>query len=153
MFNLDIVYEWIASIPMAGLDVRGLGNVQLDSTLRGLPIFQPDIREQVLTTALTRDSYGTGTVAKMTLTYNIPYVLLYKPVGAERSINTNLREVVAHLKTIFTAIIQNDNPSAVDDVTVDLLPVSMKFGRPVYDANGGAWYGGTVIIGATEFIN
>lgn len=117
---------------------------------RQCPILQPDVTQQITFESFARDSFGDGATAKQTLYYNLPYVLLYAPVGSERGLQTVLPNMARTLSAIVTAFIVNDTPS---DASVDLQIAGFTFGQIVSDPSGVAFHGAAINVMVREFVN
>jgi hypothetical protein len=149
-FELAKVTAHIAVLSITGVTVKDWGGVVDQADLRLCPLLQPDVTRQVEFQAIERNSFGDGAVAKQTLLYTVPYVLLYAPVGSERGLQKILPGMVEVMAAIVTALIENDTPS---DAAVDLQLAAFTLGQTVSDPAGTAYHGVTLDVVVREFVN
>jgi len=161
-------YEWATvSAHLAGLDINAVmpdGSIRAltihddedvrDAVdIRQLPLLEPDFTRLLVVDTIQRNSFGSGATAKQTLYYDLPYVLYYLPVGADRSlakITKNLKETASR---IGAGIIANDVLAASTSI-VDLFIRSMDIGQAtVPDLSGNQFHGARLIIRVVEFVN
>jgi len=158
-FELAAVTAFIAALSITGKDpagnnravtIKDWSGIDMRADVRQCPILQPDITQPIRLESVARDSFGDGAIAKQTLYYIVPYVLLYEPVGATRGLVDILPNVVATMKAIITAFIVNDTPGSV---SVDLRIASFTLGGTVIDPSGNQFHGANIAVRIQEFIN
>lgn len=158
-FELRVVTAFMAGLAIIGkrpdgtsasVTVLDWSGIKESADQRLCPILQPDITQQITLDAYERDSFGSGVTAKQTLTYSVPYVLLYEPVGGERNLAPILANLVTTMSAIVSAVIANDTPS---NVSVDLQIAAFTLGGTVNDAAGNPFHGVQITVRVKEFIN
>lgn len=157
-FELATVTAHIAGLSVTGKSSSGsakavtlndFNDIKEQADIRLCPQFQPDITRQVTFQSVMRDSFGDGAVAKQTMYYTIPYVLLYEPAGSTRGLYEIFPNMVYTMSAIISELIENDTPS---DSTVDLQIGEFTLGGLVIDPSGAQFHGVYVTVIAREFI-
>lgn len=160
----------VVTAHIAALDVQGQGSdgssksvtmndfadIKEQADIRLCPQFQPDITRQITFTSIQRDSFGDGPVAKQTLIYTIPYVLLYEPVGSSRGLTDIFPNLVYTMSQVVSELIEHDTPQengSNSDYSVDLQIAAYTLGGTVVDPAGNLFHGANVSVIVREFIN
>lgn len=157
-FELAAVTAFIAGLNVTGKSSTGAFKAvtindwadfkeEVDTNL--CPVFQPDITSQITVESFERDSFGSGSTAKQTLVYTIPYVLLFEPAVATRAYYEVFPNLVYTLGRVMSALIVNDTPT---DLSVDLIISAVIFGQTVSDQNGNPFHGASVSVRVTEYV-
>lgn len=164
-FDMATVTAHIAALTVNGKNAAGTAKavtmldyngIKETADTRLCPMFQPDINRQVTFQVFQRDSFGPGTVAKQTLYYTVPYVLLYEPAGATRGLFEVLPNMVYTMSAIITALVNNDTPQSGglnSNLSVDMQIAAFTLGGIVNDPSGNAYHGVNVDVLVREFIN
>jgi hypothetical protein len=142
------VCDSIAALSVTGLNILDVDQIPPDVT-RLYPVLFPEPLEFVTDFAMERDSFGGGSTAKMTVTYNLHYTFCFTPIGAGR---TGL-DLYDEMLTLAAAIL--DAVLAIDTFTggVDMVPLApVEFG-PVPDPAGNQYLGCRFTFQVQEFVN
>lgn len=136
---------------IAGLDVDGvriLNDPPADLT-RLTPVMFPEPVDFLSDFAMVRDSFGGGSVAKMTVDYSLHYTFCYAPVGAGRTGLDIYIDMLEKVGLILDAILAID----VIDGAVDLVPTAVSEMGGVPDPAGNTYLGCRITIHTQEFVN
>ena len=144
--QITTVCKHIAEMEVDGVKIAGLGNIPAN-------IHEPYIIPLPnLVTGFTciRETFGTGSTAKYTVTYNLNYRLCYIPVSETRATNLDHFDdmVSAYGRFIDQAIINDALTGAVDVIPQD----TVNFGI-VEDPAGNPFWGCDIAIGIVEYVN
>ena len=157
-FELATVTAHIAGLTVTGKSSSGadktvtlndFDSIKEQADIRLCPQFQPDITRQVTFQAIERNSFGNGAVAKQTLYYTIPYVLLYEPISSTRGLIEVFPNMIYTMSAIITELIEHDTPS---NMTVDMQINEFTLGGTVNDPSGAQFHGVNVSVIVREFI-
>lgn len=142
------VADSIAGISVSNLEILDINEIpkKIDarkSYMAGLPNF-------VTNFSVTRDSFGGGSTAKMTVRYDLNYRLFYKPAGAGRE---TVIEPFSGLVAMWAAVI--DAVLVLDVVAglIDIIPASVANMGMVNDPSDNVWYGCDIPFTIQEFVN
>lgn len=156
-FEIDTVATAIAGLTIAGVYGGGSKNVTIkDLTAvpeavdaRQCPVLFPNPVGFVTSIAVNYDSFGPGVSAKITVTYEMNYLLAFEKIGQGRGLFDLEQEFVKTLKAILTAFITNDSLNGA--VEIHLTEVG-NFG-PVTDPAGNTFHGCELKLAVIEFVN
>jgi len=152
MFELSTVTAFVAGLSVSGVTMLDYGDVKMAFDDRDGPVFYPNVAAPVTVNLLERDSVGAGTEAAMTLVYSVPYRLLYAQFGVERGLSDIWPGMIATLRNIFTALVENDTP-VLGGSSVNLEITSVTLGATVADPAAKPFHGADVVIQIMEFIH
>ena len=82
--QLSTIANSITGITVSGLTIKDVDEIPTDIIQRQCPLLIPNPENYISNPLIKVDSFGTGTDRKMTLTYNLNYILIYSQVGAGR---------------------------------------------------------------------
>lgn len=145
--SIATIADSISNLSVSGLTIKDMDTIPasasgLGSLLIPLPNFVTDFN-------MSRDSYGGGSTAKMTVTYNLNYRLLFAPAGSGRDLEY-FDNMVSMVGLLWDAVM------AIELITgaVDLIPAGLSNMGLVNDpAEQNEYYGCDVAFMVTEFVN
>jgi len=140
------VVDAISGLTVTGLTIKDMDQIpgaaeMRSATLLPLPDFLTNYEFE-------RNSVGGGSIAKMTVYYQLNYRLLYKPAGAGRAIEY-FDNMVSMVGLIMDAVMAIDTMSG----TVDITPVSVTNMGLVNDPADNPFYGCDIAFRIMEFVN
>lgn len=138
----------ISNLNVPGVEIKNLYEVP-EAVDERFPTLYPEPSGFVSEFTVTKNSFGTGMTAMMTVTYNLTYTFCFAPVSSERTIFVKWAEMVEKAFRIYDTIIAAC-PLA-GSVETELQNV-FEFG-PVSDPAGNTFHGCKFIIHVTEFVN
>lgn len=131
----------VSGVAIADMDAIPESTKMIGPALIPLPGFVTDFN-------MTRDSFGGGSTAKMTVTYTLNYRLLFCPIGGGRDLQY-FDDMVTKVGLIWDAIVAIDTLSG----SIDVIPNGMSNMGVVNDPSGGDYYGCDLALLVTEFVN
>ena len=145
---LATVADAIAGLAVASLTMKDINEIPAEVGNRA-PMLIP-AANFMSDFVMERDSFGGGSVAKMTVTYTLNYVLCYKAAAAGRS---GILEYYDEMIAMTTAIL--DKVLAVDTMagTIDIVPISVSGMGVVQDPAGMDYIGCYLAFRVQEFVN
>ena len=146
---LATVTNSIAALTVTGLTIKDIDEIPTETGVRS-PMLIPGY-PLVTDMELVRDSYGGGSMAKMTISYTLNYLLCYTPIGAGRA---NVLEYYDNMVSLTTALL--DAVIAIDTFSggIDIQPLPItSIGITVTDPSGTEYLGANVAFRVMEFIN
>ena len=143
------IADSIAAVSVSGVTIKDLNEIPEAVTLRDCPVLFPRPDGFVTDLAVKRDSFGTGAVAKMTVTYILTYTFCHAPIGSGRGLFDVYDNMIANAFAIIDAIITNDTVTGLVDLQVD---DALNFG-PVEDPSGNVFHGCEIQLYVMEFVN
>jgi hypothetical protein len=156
-FEIDTVATAIAGLTIAGVYGGSAKNVTIkDLTAvpeavdaRQCPVFYPEPVGLVSNILVNYDSFGPGSGAKITVTYDLTYTLAFAKIGQERGLFTIEQEFIKTVKAILTAFITNDSLNGA----VEIHPTGVSNFGPVADPSGATYHGCQMTLSIIEFVN
>jgi len=82
--QLVTIADSISKISVSGLTIKDVDQIPTSINQRECPLLIPNPENYVSNALIEVDSFGTGTDRKMTLTYNLNYILIHSMVGGGR---------------------------------------------------------------------
>lgn len=82
---LATIADSITGITVSGLTIKDVDQIPTAINQRECPLLIPNPENYISNCIIGVDSFGSGTSRKMTLTYNLNYILIYSTVGAGRT--------------------------------------------------------------------
>ena len=149
-FNLATVTAFISTLSMSGIVVKDYGTIQDDFDARQFPILAPDLYQPVTIQRVQRDSFGSGTTARQTILYTIPYVLACYDQGEGRGVRDIAPGVATAISTVATALIKNDTPG---DLNVDMVLQNATINVIVNDPRGTGYHGARLVVLVKEYVD
>ena len=138
----------IAALHVAGVSMLDIDQMPPDAT-RIAPCLFPEPVAFMTDFVMERDSYGGGSTALMTVTYDLHYTFLFAPIGAGRTGLDIYDEMLAKVTLILDAVLAVD----VMNGTVDIQPVEVVELGPVPDPAGNQYLGCRMTFQVQEFVN
>lgn len=139
----------IAALSVSGVTIKDIDEIPEAVLERDCPILYPEPAGFITDFIMVRDSFGPGTSAKITVSYNMTYTFLYSAVGSGRGLFDVYDDMVTKMGLILDAIIANDNLTGAIDFTPD---EAFNFG-PTADPAGSVFHGAQLVFGIVEFVN
>ena len=145
---ISTVAHSISGLTVAGLVIKDKHDVPAGGDPRQ-PLLIP-LTQYVSDFTMERDSFGGGSVAKMTVTYTLNYRFLYKPVGTGRE---NILEVFSAMVDMVALIW--DAVLAIDVIAgaIDIIPISPVGMGVVEDPSAMPYWGCDLSFQVMEFVN
>lgn len=146
--SLTTITNSISRLSVPGLTILDVDEIPAvvdmrTSCMMPLPDFLTDFE-------MTRDSYGGGSTADMTVGYTLHYRLFYRPVGTGRIVTieaaAGLLEMVGK---ILDAVLAIDTIDGVEDIT----PQDVTNMGIVNDPSDNQWHGCDFSFRVMEFVN
>ena len=138
----------IQGLTIAGVKVLDLDEISPE-VVRQTPVLFPEPLEFITDFSMERDSFGGGSVAKMTVTYNLHYTFCYAPIGSGRMGLDIYSGMIEAAMSILDAVLAIDTMDGLIDI-IPLAPV--EFG-PVPDPAGNQYLGCRFAFQVMEFVN
>ena len=138
----------IAAFSISGVTVTDLDDFKDEVSKRDVPYLMP-APDYFSAPAITRDSQGPGSVAKLTAKYILKYRFLYETIGSERKYANIFQGFVGKVALILDAIILNDSTADA----IDLWAGDISAFGVVTDPAGNQFYGSDIAIVVTEYVN
>jgi hypothetical protein len=156
-FEIDTVATAIAGLTIAGVYGGGSKNVVIKDLTgvpeavdaRQCPVLYPEPVGMVQNILVNYDSFGPGTSAKITVTYDLTYTLAFAKIGQERGLFTIEQEFIKTVKAILTAFITNDSLNGA----VEIHPSEVSNFGPIADPSGATYHGCQFKLSVLEFVN
>lgn len=82
--QLATIANSIAGMTVSGLTIKDIDEIPTTINQRDLPLLIPEPDKYISVPKIEVDSFGTGSNRKMTLAYNLNYMLIYGLIGAGR---------------------------------------------------------------------
>jgi hypothetical protein len=141
------VTDSIAALTVAGLHIQAL-DIPPDAT-RQTPILFPEPVNFLTDFTMVRDSFGGGSSALMTVTYQLHYTFCFVPIGSGRTGLDLYSDMTAMVAAIFDAIM------AIDTLTgaIDIQPLAATEFGPVPDPAGNQYLGCRLAFQISEYVN
>lgn len=138
----------IASLSVSGVTIKDDAAIPINAERLGAVLY-PEPVDFISDIGLERDSYGGGSVAKMTFSYTLNYTFCYTPVGSGRYGLDQYSDLVNKIAAILDAII------AIDTIggAVDIVPKRLSGVGPVPDPSGNMYLGCKIAVNIMEFVN
>lgn len=83
--KLSTIANSITGISVTGLTIKDIDEIPQGLLNRDCPVLIPNPENYVSNFSVQVDSFGTGSQRKMTITYQLNYMLLYSEVGVGRT--------------------------------------------------------------------
>lgn len=147
--KFSLIADSIASISVSGVTIKDIDEIPESVSARDCPIMYPEPDGFISGLTYTRDSTGPGLVAQATVTYNMTYAFLYKPVGIGRGLFVVYNDMMTKFGLIVDAIIISDVLNHVMDLTIGDV---IQFGA-VPDPAGNMFIGTRLVLKISEFVN
>jgi hypothetical protein len=140
------VVDSISKLSVSGLTIKDMDEIAGAVDPRAPTLFP--MADFITNVQFARNSFGGGSIAKMTLSYTLNYRLCYKPVAAGRSIEY-FDNMVAMCGLVLDAIM------AIDTLTgcVDTVISNVQNMGIVMDPSDNQFYGCDMSFIVTEFVN
>ena len=140
------VTDSIAALTVAGLRILDM-EIPADAT-RQTPCLFPEPLNFMTDFVMVRDSFGGGSSALMTVTYQLHYTFLFAPIGAGRTGLDMYSPMTAMVAAVFDAVM------AIDTLTgaIDIQPLAATEFGPVPDPAGNQYLGCRLAFSITEFV-
>lgn len=146
--EITTIADSISALSVSGVKICDLDEIPDAVDFRQPTIF-PLAYNFVTDLALTRDSYGGGSTAKMTIEYNLNYRLCFAPVEEGRGLFGVYKNMVTAAYRFLDAVIAIDTLEGLEDI----YPAdTVAFGY-VQDMAGNPFHGCDFVIHILEFIN
>jgi hypothetical protein len=113
------------------------------------PVLFPEPVNFVTDFSMTRDSFGGGSVAKMTVLYTLHYTFCYTQIGAARTGLDAYIGAVEMAALILDAVLDIDTFSG----GIDIQPIEVSEFGPVPDPAGNQYLGCRFAFQVQEYVN
>jgi hypothetical protein len=151
--QLATVAETISNIAVAGLVIKDSDEIPAEVGVRKPAVMIP-MPNIVTDFSMVRDSFGGGSTAKMTVSYNMNYRLLYEPVGLNQGKTLKVFDgLMKMIGLILDAVLVIDVFNATHTEIIDIVPVSVTNMGIVNDPSDRSFYGADFQFMVTEFVN
>lgn len=144
---LTTITNSIAALSVSGVTLKDIDEIPETATGLG-PVIYPKPDGFVTDFTVERNSFGGGSTAKMTATYNLTYRFCHSPVGSGRFLEF-YDDMVTKAFLFLDAVIAVDVMTGLIDLQVD---DTLSFG-PVMDPSGAVFHGCDIVLRVMEFIN
>ena len=156
-FDIDTVCNSIAGLSITGVygggskavTIKDLTAVPEAVDHRQCPVLYPEPVGLVSEIAVEYDSFGPGSSAKITVTYDLLYTLCFAKIGSERGLFTIEQEFLKTVEAVLTAFITNDSLTGA----VEIHPKEITNFGPVADPAGNTFHGCQIKLTVLEFVN
>jgi len=140
------VVDSISNLSVSGLTIKDMDTIPASASGLG-PLLIP-LPNFVTNFNMERDSYGGGSTAKMTVTYNLNYRLLFAQAGSGRDLEY-FDNMVSMVALLWDAIL------AIETLTgaIDLVPAGITNMGLINDPAEHEYYGCDIAVRVTEFVN
>jgi len=144
---LTTIASSIAALSVSGLTIRDIDDIPPAGGVRSGPelIALPNY---VTNFTVEFDSFGSGATAKMTVTYELNYRLLYAPAGSAQALSL-FGDMVAMVGLIWDAVLAVVTISGA----IDIMPAGIINMGLVNDPAEGSFYGCDLAFQVKEFVN
>ena len=146
---ISTICDSISSLSVSGLTIKDLNEIPEAVTGRDCPVIYPKPDGFVTNFEMVRDSFGGGSTAKMTVTYDLTYRLLGAPLASGRGLFDSYSLMVEKVYAFIDAVLAIDTMAGL----VDITPADTTAFGPVSDPAGGMFHGADVILHVMEFAN
>ena len=146
---ISTICDSISSLSVSGLTIKDLNEIPEAITGRDCPVIYPKPDGFVTNFEMVRNSFGGGSTAKMTVTYDLTYRLLGAPLASGRGLFDSYSMMVEKVYAFIDAILMIDTM----DGLIDIVPADATAFGPVSDPAGGMFHGAGVILYVMEFVN
>lgn len=144
--QIATVIESISELTVTGVNI--LAEPPAEVT-RITPVLFPEPLNFITDFVMERNSFGGGSVAKMTVTYRLHYTFCYAAVGSGRTGLDVFTDMVEAAALILDKVLAVDTM----DGTIDIQPIeTVEFG-PVPDPAGNQYLGCRFAFQVMEFVN
>lgn len=153
--ELTATVDYISRIDIAGVRIKNYETLPTEFDSREFPILAPDVFQPIQFQPVARDSFGSGSTARQTIVYLMPYVLACYSQGEGRGLQDILPGMAKAVSKVATALIKNDTPTddVINNLTVDLMIQSAQLNTTVNDPKGNGYHGAKIILKITEYVD
>ncbi len=142
------VCDSISKLSVMGVTIKDVDEIPSDCSML-LPVLFPEPVNLMTDFTMTRDSFGGGSVAKMTVGYNLHYTFCLAPVGSGFTGLEYFDETLTKVAAILDAVLAIDTFAGAIDITPQ---EATEFG-PVPDPAGKQYIGCRLTFHVEEFVN
>lgn len=146
---LTTVTNSIAALSVSGVTILDIDQIPPDASAIRAPVMFPEPLNFVSNFRMTRDSFGGGSSAKMTVRYTLTYTFCHHQAGMDRAPFSQYAAMVDKAADILDAILAIDVFSGCVDIVPQAIP---EFG-PVPDPAGNMYNGCRIQLDIQEFVN
>ena len=119
--KLSTIANSITGITVTGLTIKDIDEIPQGLLNRDCPVLIPNPENYVSNFSVQVDSFGTGSQRKMTLTYQLNYILLYSEVGVGRTTTLEMYSgMLTKACTFLDAFYALDNLTGAVDFDAEL---------------------------------
>src|SRR3972149_11779125 len=145
---ISTICDSISSLSVSGLTIKDLNEIPEAIRGRDFPVIYPKPDGFVTNFEMVRNSFGGGSTAKMTVTYDLTYRLLGAPIGAGRGLFDSYSLMVEKVYAFIERVLAVDTM----DGLIDIVPAEAPAFGPVTDPAGGMFHGADVIFHVMDFV-
>jgi len=138
--NFDTVATSISGLIFTGIQVLDLDEIPVNAAMV-CPVLFPRPDGYITGFSVTNDTYGSGTVKKVTLKYNLHYIYAHAPIGAKLNFGI-YNGMVSNVAAIIAKFMESDAIAGVTDLAVQDIS---DFG-PVSDPAGNVYHGCEIVL-------
>ena len=146
--KLSTIADSITNIVVSGLTIKDINQIPTSVIQRDCPLMIPSPEDYVSNFTVQVDSFGTGSQRKMTLTYQLNYILVFAEVGIGR---TNVLDAYSGMLTKACAFL--DAFYALDNLT-GAVDFDAELGNPsITEISGKSFHSIDIRLIVKEFVN
>src|SRR3990170_2945459 len=134
---ISTICDSISVLSVSGLTIKDLNEIPEAVMARDCPVIYPKPDGFITNFEMVRDSFGGGSTAKMTVTYDLTYRLLGAPLGSGRGLFDSYSLMVEKVYAYIDAVQAIDTMTGLEDIT----PADTTAFGPVSDPAGGMFHG------------
>src|SRR3990172_10312405 len=128
---ISTICDSISSLSVSGLTIKDLNEIPEAITGRDCPVIYPKPDGFVTNFEMVRNSFGGGSTAMMTVTYDLTYRLLGAPLASGRGLFDSYSMMVEKVYAFIDAILMIDTM----DGLIDIVPAdATAFGPATHPA-------------------